>query len=100
MRATSSGGSQADNVAAILAMRGAPSRAGPEYVRFIVNRCEADPERFVLYEQDIHEDSFQARRDCRYVCAKRDYPAIGGGAVMEVFWKAMIRQSPSTLSIT
>jgi (4S)-4-hydroxy-5-phosphonooxypentane-2,3-dione isomerase len=53
---------EGDNVAAILAMQAAPTRAEPGCVRFVVNRCNADLDRFVLYEKYADEAAFEARR--------------------------------------
>lgn len=53
---------EGDNVAAILAMHAAPTRAEPGCVRFVVNRCDADLDRFVLYEQHADEAAFEAHR--------------------------------------
>jgi (4S)-4-hydroxy-5-phosphonooxypentane-2,3-dione isomerase len=51
-----------NNVAAIFATHAAPTRAEPGCVRFVVNRRNADVDRFVLYEQYADEAAFEAHR--------------------------------------
>lgn len=51
-----------DDVAAILARHTTPTRREPGCITFVVNRSEDDPDRFVLYEEYVDEDAFQAHR--------------------------------------
>jgi quinol monooxygenase YgiN len=57
---------QDDKAAAILGAHTAATLAEPGCVRFIVNLSQADPERFVLYEQYADAAAFQAHRQTRH----------------------------------
>jgi quinol monooxygenase YgiN len=62
---------EGDKVADALAPHIAATRAEPGCVTFVAYRATDDPDRFLLYEQYVDEDAFQAHRQtphfARYV---------------------------------
>jgi quinol monooxygenase YgiN len=52
----------ADQVAAVLARHVAATRREPGCVQFIAYRSATAPDEFVLYEQYLDEESFEAHR--------------------------------------
>ena len=57
---------ESDRVAALLARHTAPTQTEPGCLCFIVNRCTADSDQFVLYEQYVDEAAFQAHRETEH----------------------------------
>jgi quinol monooxygenase YgiN len=53
---------EGDVVAATLAKHTAATRQEPGCVQFITYRSREDPDRFILYEQYVDDDSLEAHR--------------------------------------
>jgi quinol monooxygenase YgiN len=83
-----------DNVAEVLALHVARTRAEPGCIHFVVHRSRDDPDQFVLYEQYLDGAAFEAHRQSAHF---RDYVEHGVAPLLAArSWHLYDLVEPST----